>query len=167
MNEKTLPKAYQEKNLHRPAVLVCVTDQHAGERLIQGGANIAAQKGCSLLVLSIQESSFHYASKSDALEHLFQVSTEYNADMSVFYGSDPILVANNYISRRQVEHIVTGMPSDGGHFIINIQQSFPDIPLSIIPPQGMVDISFQDHVTPAEQESFLNEHALSAVFARS
>lgn len=162
MNEQKLPKAYGEKALHRPAVLVCVTDQHAGDRLITVGASLAEKNNYSLLVLSVQENDFHYASKSEALEHLFQVSNQHNADMSVFYGSDPIRVSNDFISRRNIQHIVTGMPSDGGHFIINIQQTFYEIPLTIVPPQGIVDISFQEHISSAEQEAFRQEYQFAS-----
>ena len=144
MEDQSFPTAMAKKAMHQEAVLVCVTDQRACERLIAFGAGLAERNHTELLVLNIHNQAFESTGKSDALEYLFQVSSRYRADMSIFYNADPIGVSNDFISRRNIAQIVTGMPSGAGHFVINLQQTFPHIPLAIVPPAGIVDIEVKD-----------------------
>lgn len=130
-------------NAKQKVVLVCVTDQRACERLIAYGAGVAERAQAELLVLNIQNRTFQADVRSDALEYLFQTSNRYNADMSVFYNADPIRVSNDFISRRNVIQVITGMPTGDGHFVINLQQTFPHIALDMVPPAGMLDIRIQ------------------------
>ena len=143
MKDQSFPTAMTKKVMHKEAVLVCVTDQRACERLIAFGSRLAEQNHVELLVLNVQNHGFQSVGRSDALEYLFQVSSRYHADMSVFYNADPIHVGNDFISRRNITQIVTGMPSGAGHFVINLQQTFPQIPLTIVPPSGIVDIEIK------------------------
>lgn len=142
MKKQSFPKALTEKTIEKKAVLVCVTDQRFCERLIAFGAQVAQKQDAQLLVLNVLNRGVqaHDLQSSDALEYLFQVSNRYQADMSIFYNADPIRVSNDFISRRNIVHVVTGMPSNDGCFVMNLQQTFPSIQLTIVPPAGMVDI---------------------------
>ncbi len=147
MKDQSTPTAWSEKSTNQRAVLVCVTDQRACERLIAYGAGIAERENAELLILNVQNRTFQADVRSDALEYLFQIANRYHADMSVFYNADPIRISNDFISRRNIIQLITGMPTDDGHFVINLQQMFPHIPLDMIPPAGMLDIRIQGDET--------------------
>ncbi|MDP2891676.1 MAG: universal stress protein [Bacillota bacterium] len=74
-------------------VLVCVTSQKTCENLIGEGARLSDKLKCSMTVVHVVKKGFHFlgaTEEGEALEHLFNVSKNFGADMMV-YRSDNVL----------------------------------------------------------------------------
>ena len=74
-------------------VLVCVTGQKSCGRLIEEGARIAAETGAELSVVHVAKMRDNFlgsASEAEALEHLFNISKSYDADMMLLRNDDVI-----------------------------------------------------------------------------
>ena len=117
----------------KPIVLVCVTDQIKCDRLIRSGRLIADSFLLDLKVINVDTSA---GGKSAGLgiEHLYRISSQYGAEMTVYYHHDSLESVRNYIKLNDIAHIVTGVPSslDGSPFIEGLIAAFPKIPLTIV-----------------------------------
>ena len=72
-------------------VLVCVTGQKTCEALIVEGARIAGEKEAPLSVLHVVKpgaSLLGNATEGEALEYLFRIASEHDADMSMIRSDD-------------------------------------------------------------------------------
>ena len=72
-------------------VLVCVTGQKTCEALIVEGARIAEEKEASLSVLHVVKpgaSLLGNAQEGEALEYLFRIASQHDADMSMIRSDD-------------------------------------------------------------------------------
>lgn len=116
----------------RPSVLVCVTGQRSCERLIEQGADIAAQENMELLVLSVQPNDVKHQRDGEALEYLFTAAMNNNAQMSVYFSNDKLRSANAFIRRQNVSRFVVGVPHERGNFVRNLMESFPSVPVAIV-----------------------------------
>lgn len=95
-----------------PCVLVCVTDQFSCERLVRAGADIAGQNHLALRVISVQKATG--TPNAAALDHLFNVSRSFGAEMNVFYDPDPACNFMKYVKRFPSPHIVAGVSGEVG-----------------------------------------------------
>lgn len=93
---------------HQALVMVLVTDQIMCERLITSGKRLADKRNASLMVINIGRPSTAY--NPDAIEHLFRVSREHGAAMSIYYSEDPEKQLISIIRDEAPEAVVTGMP---------------------------------------------------------
>lgn len=148
-----------ESEQTKPAVLVCITDQISSERLIASGAMLAQKENCELIVLNVQETMVNDEQSIQALEELFRISTKFHASMHIQYDQHSTQYTKKFIQERNIKNIVVGMPDEDGDFVSFIQQSFPHIFCSIIPREGMVDISFHSDVTIEQKQDFIAGHS--------
>ncbi len=121
----------------KPIVLVCVTDQIKCDRLIRSGRLIADSFSLDLKVINV-ETSAGIENAGLGIEHLYKVSSQYGAEMTVYYHSEALESVQSYIRGNNVAHIVTGVPSslDGSPFIEGLIAAFPKIPLTIVSEAG-------------------------------
>lgn len=105
--------------------LVCVTNQYRCERLIRAGRVVADLSNTDLNALHIAEPSapFH-PSNGDALEHLFDVSKQNNAIMTVYYDDDALRCLINYIRDHRVMNVITGMPQQENSILKKLWHKF-------------------------------------------
>jgi K+-sensing histidine kinase KdpD len=96
----------------RKATVVCVTDQFQCERIIRAGRSIANLSDTSLLVVSVLPIDATSQS-GEAIEHLFKVSQENDAEMSVFYSDKVLKTLMAFIKKKRAVNVVTGMPRQG------------------------------------------------------
>lgn len=99
---------HQARSKRIPCVLVCVTDQFSCERLVSAGAEIARQRELALQVMSVQGLSLD-GRNAEALDHLFNVSRSFGAEMTVFYDREPSKNFMKYVKRFQTVDIVAGV----------------------------------------------------------
>lgn len=121
-----------------PIVLVCVTDQAKCERLIRSGRQLADCFSLDLKVLSVATNGPQDIMMSHELERLFKVSTQYDAEMTVYYHNDPVQSVKSYIAQANIAHIVVGVPPAPGDskFIDGLIEAFPKIPVTIVSESG-------------------------------
>ncbi len=128
----------KEKRDGKPIVLVCVTDQIKCDRLIRSGRQMADCFSLDLKVINI-ETDADRDRAGRGIEHLFKVSSQYDAEMTVYYHHDPLESVKSYIQRNNVAHIVTGVPftSDDSPFIDGLLSAYPRTPLTVVSEEGM------------------------------
>lgn len=95
-----------------PCVLVCVTDQFSCARLVSVGSELARMHHLPLQVISVQGTTL--TPNAEALEHLFNVSRSFGAEMSVFYDQNPAQNFIQYVKRFFSQHIVAGVSGGVG-----------------------------------------------------
>ena len=111
-----------------PCVLVCVTDQFSCERLIKQGKKIADEYKLPLRVLNVSHTNNGYNVNSTAIEHLYNVSKQHNASMSVIYNDETALITAGFIRKNYVKAVVTGAPKIiGMGFIYELHNYVPDV----------------------------------------
>ncbi len=122
----------------KPIVLVCVTDQIKCDRLIRSGRLIADSFLLDLKVINVETSASYGDNAGLGIEHLYKTSSQYGAEMTVYYDSDALESVQSYIRGNNVEHIVTGVPTslDGSPFIEGLIAAFPKVPLTIVSEDG-------------------------------
>ena len=123
--EQTRTDAVFTNNYGRTTV-VFVTDQFHCERLISAGRRIANATRTTLLVINIERNSIDC--NSAAIEHLYQVSKENDAEMTVFYEEDDVVgVMSRCLRENNACHVVTGMPQDEDSILKKIWRLHPAI----------------------------------------
>ena len=93
----------------RKATVACVTDQFQCERIIRAGRSIANLTDTSLLVINVSPID-STAQSGEAIEHLFRISQQNDAEMSVFYSDKVLKVLTTFIKKNHAVNVVTGMP---------------------------------------------------------
>lgn len=126
-------------------IIACVTSQESCERLIESAAEFARQLDSPLKVVSVQPISARSNGKglaSPELEHLYEVSKEYHAEMNVYFNGDPIQAITNVIdeSADPVEAIICGQPGMKGSndFIQRLNEAVPDLDIYILSTSGIM-----------------------------
>lgn len=94
----------------KACVLVCVTQQSSCERLIEAGASIAESRGMDLGVINVQPEKNGFTPDPAAIEHLYNVSRKFGADMSYYFSDSPAAVVAAHGVKNNAEIIVTGFP---------------------------------------------------------
>ncbi len=122
----------------KPIVLACVTDQIKCDRLIRSGRLIADSFSLDLKVINVETNASFGDNAGLGIEHLYKVSSQYNAEMTVYYHQEALKSVQNYILSNNVAHIVTGVPTslDGSPFIEGLLNAFPKIPLTVVSEAG-------------------------------
>ena len=87
---------------------VLVTNQFQCERLIQAGRSVADISKTDLIVLNVQ--SNEYPANPEAIQYLFNISTQNGAMMNVMYAQDTFKTIVQYIKDNKTAYVVTGMP---------------------------------------------------------
>lgn len=118
-----LPSGTDDLELRRKQqTLVCVTNQYRCERLIRAGRVVADLSNTDLNALHIAKPTA--PSNGDALEHLFDVSKQNSAIMTVCYDEDALRCLINYIRENRVVNVVTGMPQQENSILQKLWRKF-------------------------------------------
>lgn len=114
-------------------ILVCITDQVDGEKLIKEGYCMADKRKLKLKILNIQNSKQSKNIKDTRLEYLFGVCKFLNVDMQVYWGNNFSDIVINYINRNKIKQLVLGRipKSEHNNFILKMQETFPSIQVFI------------------------------------
>lgn len=94
------------------STVVCVTSQLQCERLIRAGRSIANLSDTQLLVVNVSAPDFT-RQDGEALEYLFRISKEHEAQMTVLYSDEAFKTLIDYIKKNTAVNVVTGMPQQG------------------------------------------------------
>lgn len=98
-------------------MLVCVTVQKSCERLIQSGAKLAQEQDALLSVLHVAKPGASFLgnpAEGDALEYLYQITTEYGADMTLLRSEDVVRAIAGHAKKVGATLIVMGQPGRRG-----------------------------------------------------
>ena len=126
--------------LNEPRVLVCVTGQKSCERLIEEGASIALEHNIELSVVHVAKTGNNFlgstsgVTEAEALEYLFGISKNYDADMALLRSDDVSPTIVSYARKMNAAVIVIGSrPTRGGnHLTRTLQNSMPDLDIRTI-----------------------------------
>jgi len=112
-------------------VLVCVTGQMTGERLIRKGAEIAREHSAKLLVLSVYGSGQNLSTDPrvmQSLNELYRISGEVGAEMTMLHHPDARRAIADFARKRGVTRLVLGEGRPGqSSFIPNLMRSLPQV----------------------------------------
>lgn len=95
-------------------VLVCVTKQKTCERLIKAASKLKSKDG-NLHVLHVAKDSWNIldnSRESEALEYLFKVSKEYNADMTMLRSDNISKTIADFAKNNQIDLVVLGQSNN-------------------------------------------------------
>lgn len=113
-------------------VLVCVTGQKTCERLIVAGADRAEKYGLALSVLHVAKPGSGLLGNPDegaALEYLYRIASENNADMAVVRSADVTGAICKQAAKQSAKVIVIGSSrrNDNFGFKEALRLALPDI----------------------------------------
>ncbi|MGI5885608.1 MAG: universal stress protein [Candidatus Spyradocola sp.] len=118
-------------------VLVCVTGQKSCERLIHAGADIAAQTGAELSVVHVAKLGSNFlgsASEGPALEYLFEISKNYNADMMLLRNDDVVNTIAAHARKIGAQTVVIGgsVQKRGNRLAHALTAALPDLDVRVL-----------------------------------
>ncbi|MDD2533697.1 MAG: hypothetical protein PHC86_03240 [Eubacteriales bacterium] len=119
-------------------VLVCVTDQDACDRLIFAGRKLANIEHLDLQVINVRPQHTQNPASVEAVEYLFSISKQLNAEMVIlFHDYAPEAVAY-YIEHHETNYVIVGMPPDPDQsvFITALEDHFPNLPVISVDEKG-------------------------------
>lgn len=126
-------------------IIACVTSQESCERLIKSGAEFADELGTTLKVVSVQPIAAGSNGRglgSQELEHLYDVSRQYHAEMNVYFNGDPIKAISSVIAQSDeaVDGIICGQPGmkDSNDFINRLHEAVPELDIYILSTSGIM-----------------------------
>ncbi len=115
--------------------IVCVTNQFSCERLIRAGRVIANISGTELLVVHVTHPTFA-GTDGEAMQHLFDVSKENGADMSILYYDDPAKALIRFLKQNRAVNVVTGMPQARNSVLQALWNKFTHISFFTVDSEG-------------------------------
>ncbi len=116
--------------------LVLVTDQFSCERIIKSARMLANLNNTGLQVLSVMRTGSE--TNPAALEHLFGVAKEYDAQMTVEFSDHPFSAIVHYIRDNNVVQAVTGMPQDQKSILVKMWKKLPNVNFVIVTEKGEI-----------------------------
>ncbi len=126
-------------------LIACVTDQQSCERQIKAGADLAKKFNTTLKVVSVMPSSAGRLGKglgSPELEHLYEVSRQYHAEMNIYFNGDPVAAVSQLIENASepVEALICGAPGrqQSNDFIDRLHALMPDLNIYIMSSSGIM-----------------------------
>lgn len=117
-------------------VLVCVTGQASGRRLIHLGAALAQRLMLPLLVLSVSGSGLNVVEDpqvSQALNELYRISSEVGAEMTMLHDPDALHAISRFARERGVRHVVLGEGKGSTAFVEALQRELPKAAFLVAP----------------------------------
>ncbi len=109
---------------------VLVTNQFQCERLIQAGRRVANISKTELIVLNVQ--SNEYPANPEAIQYLFNISSQNDAMMNVMYAEDIFKTISQYLKDNKTAYVVTGMPQTQNSVLHRIWNRFPLINFFVV-----------------------------------
>lgn len=97
-------------NKNKNRIMICVTQQRSCERLIQRGAQLRINND-ELFVIHVVKDDWKYFSQmkeSDALEYLFDVSKQVQANLTVLKSPDIEQTLSEFAKKNKVNIIIMG-----------------------------------------------------------
>ncbi len=114
-------------------ILVCVTGQSSCERLIRKGAQLASEKNCSLIVLSVFPTNGCLTPELETIGELDRYAREHNAEMLLFYNDLPFAVAAAVAKKHNAVNIVTGFCEGGtSGFVTALHTVLPEAEITMV-----------------------------------
>lgn len=98
-------------------ILACVTVQRSCERMIVEGAKLAKELSGELIVLHVAptgQDMLGYRVEGDAMEFLYQLASEYDAEMVVLRAKDVVETIVQFAKKREITVVLTGAPNRKG-----------------------------------------------------
>lgn len=117
------------------ATLVLVTDQIACERIIKASRLVAdLNKTDELFVLNVMEPDS--CANPKALEHLFAVSKEYGAQMTIEFSDSVESAIIHFIRENHVVCAVTGIPENTESVLVRLWERLPNLTFYTVSQKG-------------------------------
>lgn len=116
-------------------ILILVTDQASSERLIKAGSLLRNldYPDYGLRVLSVQPRS-RMGNNAPALQYLFNISRDVDAEMVVLFSDDPVSAAMDYIIKCGAGHVVHGQgPSGRSEFMEQLRDELDNVHFMEVP----------------------------------
>ncbi len=113
---------------------VLVTNQFQCERLIQAGRSVADISKTELIVLNVQ--SNEYPANPDAIQYLFNISSQNEATMNVMYAEDIFKTIVQYLKDNKTAYVVTGMPQTQDSVLHRIWNKFSHVTFFVVDEKG-------------------------------
>lgn len=121
-------------------VLVCVTDQDSCDRLIFAGKKLANLEHLDLKVIHVRPYHARDGLASEAIEYLYSISKQLDAEMIVYFHDYAPEAVANYIQQHSTNYVIVGMPPDPEQsvFISELENIFPDLPVISVDAKGLL-----------------------------
>ena len=116
------------------ATVVLVTDQFACERIIKAARVIADISKTQLKVLSVVKNGIE--PNPAALEHLFGVAKEYDAQMTVEFSDNPQSAIVHFIRDNRVVNAITGMPQGENSILVRMWKTLQNVTFFTVTEKG-------------------------------
>lgn len=119
-------------------VMVCVTGQRTCETLIRTGAQLVKEHGGVLSVVHVAKTGLNFLGnpqEGEALEYLFTISKNYDADMTVLRADDVAEALIRHAGNTRCTDMVMGTRGDRSNrdVISELQIRLPRVDFHIIP----------------------------------
>ncbi|SRR5690554_4127580 len=120
-------------------VMVCVTRQKTCERLIKIGKKVATELQADLSVVHVAKNGVNFLGNPDegeALDYLFSVSKESDAEMTVLRSDNEVSTLVEFARKNNITEIVVGQSPDLNNrtnIIKEMQSQLPHIRFRIVP----------------------------------
>ena len=122
-------------------VLVCVTVQKSCRQLIEFGARVASEQGAGLAVLHVAGRTDNFLgnpAEGEALEELYEISSEYGAEMTVRRASDVAGEIVAFARATEAGTIVMGQSRQSGRDIPGqLKALLPGVDVRVLYPQAV------------------------------
>ncbi|HAN44720.1 MAG TPA: hypothetical protein DCP97_04945 [Ruminococcaceae bacterium] len=102
--------------------IVCVTDQFKCERIIKAAKFLSEITKTELYVISVLTPNNQ--TNNLAIEHLFKISKQNGAVMTVAYSNEPEKEIISYIKNNNSINVITGMPNDKNSVLYKMWTKF-------------------------------------------
>lgn len=116
---------------------VLVTNQFECERLIRAGRAVADVSQTELCVINVENND--YPTNPEAIQYLFNVSSQNGAVMHLMYSDNAFKTISQYIKDHKTSNVISGMPSSGGSVLHKIWGKFPRVHFFTVNKTGKVE----------------------------
>ncbi|MDR1000322.1 MAG: universal stress protein [Clostridiales bacterium] len=116
-------------------VLVCITPQANGKRLIDRGAELSRELSADLHILHVETSNSIFSAKNapEMLEKLFRYGTENGGEVHAIAGGDQFNVIERFIIEHSVTDVILGeAPENGRDAGLIISQALPHVRVTTV-----------------------------------
>jgi len=130
---------------------VLVTSQIQSERLIHAGRVIADISSTNLSVLHIQNNET--PSNPEAIQHLFNVSSQNGATMQLLYSDNAFKTICQYIKDSKSSFVITGAPGTPDSMLHKIWKRFRRVHFFIVNDDDKIEEVSHKDLQPSSKET--------------